>query len=386
MKTIDLRSDTVTLPTSEMMDAINTAVLGDDVYMEDSSTIELENLAAEITGKEAALLVSSGTMGNLISCLVHSPRGSEAIMGHKSHTFLYESGGISAYGGIHSHQLKNNYNGTIDIDMIKDAIRTNDVHFPISSLICIENTHNKCHGFPLQLEYINLVCDIAHENNIKVHMDGARLFNACAALDESANKIMKNVDSVTFCLSKGLAAPIGSVICGDTKFITEARRIRKSLGGGMRQTGIVSAAGIISLNTMRNRLKDDHKNAKYLANELHKLPGIELDPNLVPTNIIFFNFNHPNITSLDLVNHMESNGIIFSDYNGKHCRLVLHYGISRNDVEKVIDVCVVNPVYNATGWSQEGWSFQEYSDVSGDHINGKKHLHEIYTLNSFSFM
>jgi len=338
MKIIDLRSDTVTLPTSEMMDAINSATLGDDVYVEDSSTIELENLAAKITGKEAGLLVSSGTMGNLISCLVHSPRGTEAIMGHKSHIFLYESGGISSYGGIHSHQLKNNDNGTIAIDMIKDAIRIDDVHFPITSLICLENTHNKCHGFPLELDYINSVCDIAHENKIKVHMDGARLFNACTALDERADTITKHVDSVTFCLSKGLASPIGSVVCGNEDFIREARRIRKSLGGGMRQTGIIAAAGIVSLNEMRNRLKDDHDNARYLADGLHTLSGIELNTDFVPTNIIFFNFNHPSISSSELVAHMKSNGIIFSDYNGKHCRLVLHHRISRDDVEKVIDV------------------------------------------------
>ena len=190
----------------------------------------------------------------------------------------------------------------------------------------------------MELDYINSVCTIAHENNIKVHMDGARLFNACIALDESADKITKNVDSVTFCLSKGLASPIGSIICGSADFIAEARRIRKSLGGGMRQTGIIAAAGIVSLNKMRNRLKDDHANATYLANGLHKLSGIDLNIDYVPTNIIFFNFDHPNISSYDLVNHMKSHGILFSDYNGKHCRLVLHHGISRHDVEKVIDV------------------------------------------------
>ena len=261
MSYIDLRSDTVTLPTSEMMDAINTAKLGDDVYVEDTSTTELETLAAQITGKESALLVSSGTMGNLICSLVHSPRGTEAIMGDRAHTFLYESGGISAYGGIHSHQLKNNQDGSIDINLMKDALRTDDVHFPITSLICLENTHNKCFGFPLNLNYINSVCDLAHENNIKVHMDGARVFNACAALDLSVDRIVENVDSVTFCLSKGLSAPIGSIICGSKNFIHEARRVRKSLGGGMRQTGIISAAGIVSLNKMTSRLKDDHANA-----------------------------------------------------------------------------------------------------------------------------
>ena len=338
MKTIDLRSDTVSLPTSEMMDAINVATLGDDVYVEDSSTIALEKLAAKITGKESALLVSSGTMGNLISNLVHCPRGTEAIMGHKSHTFIYESGGISAYGGIHSHQLKNNQDGTIDINLIKDAIRSDDVHFPVTSLISIENTHNKCYGFPLELDYINSVCNIAHENNIKVHMDGARLFNACAALDLSADMIVANVDSVTFCLSKGLASPIGSVICGNTDFIVEARRILKSLGGGMRQTGIISAAGIVSLHTMTSRLKDDHENARHLASALHTLKGIKLNLKLIPTNIIYFNFNHPDMSSGELVTQMKSKGIIFSDYNGKHCRLVMHHGISRDDVENVIDV------------------------------------------------
>tara|TARA_B100000959_G_scaffold274267_1_gene325907 strand:- start:1337 stop:2371 length:1035 start_codon:yes stop_codon:yes gene_type:complete len=338
MKTIDLRSDTVTLPTSDMIDAINTAKLGDDVYIEDSSTHELEALAAKVMGKESALLVSSGTMGNLIASLVHSPRGTEAIMGHRSHTFIYESGGISSYGGIHSHQLKNNEDGTINLNLIKDAIRTDDVHFPITSLIILENTHNKCYGFPLELDYINSVCSLAHENYIKVHMDGARVFNACAALKLSPEVITENVDSITFCLSKGLSSPIGSVLCGSNDFIAKARRIRKSLGGGMRQTGIIAAPGIVSLNKMRYRLKDDHDNAKHLANALHKLDGIELNPNLIPTNIIYFNFNHPNISSRELVKLMKSKGIIFNDYNGKHCRLVMHHGISKNDIENVIDV------------------------------------------------
>ena len=338
MKTIDLRSDTVTLPTLEMIEAINMASLGDDVYEQDPETIKLERLAAQLMGKEAALLVSSGTMGNLISCLIHAPRGTEAILGHKSHIFLYESGGISAYGGIHSHQLKNNYNGTIDINMIKDAIRINDVHFPSTSLICLENTHNKCYGYPLEVDYINSVCDVAHENNVKVHMDGARLFNASVALDVPPDIITKNVDSVTFCLSKGLASPIGSVICGSVDFISEARRVRKSIGGGMRQTGVISAPGIVSLNNMVSRLKDDHRHAMQLANGIQKFPGIELNTDNVPTNLIFFNFNHPKMSSADLVDAMQSEGILFSDYNGKHCRLVTHHGVLDEDVEKVIDV------------------------------------------------
>ncbi len=337
-KIIDLRSDTVTLPTRDMLQAISEANLGDDVYVEDSSTLELEALAAEITGMESALLVSSGTMGNLVSSLVHCPRGTEVIMGHKSHTFIYESGGISTYGGIHSHQLKNNNDGTININDIKDAIRIDDVHFPKTSLICIENTHNKCYGFPLELSYINLVCHTAHENNIKVHMDGARMFNACVALELDAKTVLENIDSVTFCLSKGLSSPIGSVLCGTRDFIKEARRIRKSLGGGMRQTGVFASAGIVGLKSMRSRLNEDHENAKLLAQSIHSLDGIELNLDYIQTNIIFFNFNHPHISSSELVAQMKSNGILFSDYNGKHCRLVTHNDISRKDIENVIDV------------------------------------------------
>ena len=338
MKVIDLRSDTVTLPTKEMMQAIQSSHMGDDVYEEDSSTNKLESQAASITGKEDALLVSSGTMGNLISILVHCQRGTEVIVGDKSHTFLYENGGISAYGGVHSRQLHNNYDGTINIDIIKDAIRIDDIHFPTTNLICLENTHNKCHGFPLKLDYINSVCDLAHDNNIKVHMDGARLFNACAALNVDAKNILKNVDSVTFCLSKGLAAPIGSIVCGSKQFISDARRVRKSLGGGMRQTGIIAAAGIVSLNNMKDRLKDDHTNAKHLAESISTLPGIEINIDYVVTNIIYFNYNHPDIQLSELIAKMKSLGILFNDYNGKHSRLVLHNGITKDDVENVIDV------------------------------------------------
>lgn len=337
MKSIDLRSDTVTLPTKEMMQAINDSNLGDDVYGEDQTTNNLENLAAKITGKESALLVSSGTMGNLISCLTHCERGTEAIMGNKSHTFIYESGGISAYGGIHSHQLSNNEDGTIDLDLIRNAIRSNDIHFPKTSLICIENTHNKCFGYPLNLDYINKLSNIAHENNIKIHMDGARVFNACVALDLPLKKILSNIDSVTFCLSKGLASPIGSIICGNKKFIQKARRIRKSLGGGMRQTGIIASCGIISLNKMISRIKDDHINAKYLANEIVKLESIEMNIDNVPTNIVYFNFKHNKLKIKDLINHMKSKNILFSNYQSNKCRIVTHHGITRKDIDFVIN-------------------------------------------------
>ncbi len=338
MKVIDLRSDTVTLPTKEMMNQIQSSPLGDDVYREDSSTNKLEKLAADITGKESALLVSSGTMGNLISVLVRCARGTEVILGDRSHTFLYENGGISSYGGVHSRQLKNMHDGTMDIEHIKESIRTDDIHFPETSLICIENTHNKCHGFPLDVGYIDSVCDLAHNNNINVHMDGARLFNASVAVNESVKKILNKVDSVTFCLSKGLAAPIGSIICGSNTFIDQARRIRKSLGGGMRQTGIIASSGIVSLNTMIDRLKDDHENAKFLASELSSISGIEINIENVKTNIIYFNYTHPSIDLSELTLKMKSHGILFNSYNGDHSRLVLHHGINKDDVENVIDV------------------------------------------------
>lgn len=333
---IDLRSDTVTMPTSMMMEAISNAKLGDDVYEEDPTVNELERLAASMMGTESALLISSGTMGNLIANLIHCPRGTEVILGDLSHTFLYENGGISGLGGIHSHQLPNNDDGTIDMEKISNAIRTDDVHFPKTKLISLENTHNKCYGAPLDINYINSVCDLAHENNISVHMDGARLFNACTALNIAPDQVLANVDSVTFCLSKGLSAPMGSILCGTSKFINNARYIRKSIGGGMRQSGIIAAAGIISLEHMVNRIADDHENAQLLASGLKDIHGIDIDVTKVKTNIIFFNITHDSITQLEFVKAAKERKILLNDYNGKHCRLVLHSGISKNDVEKVI--------------------------------------------------
>ena len=252
-KMIDLRSDTVTMPTEEMYDAMVKAELGDDVFQEDPTVNELENKAAGIMGKSAGLLVPSGTMGNLVSILVHCKRGTEILLGDKSHTFYYEAGGISSFGGIHSHQLHNEEDGTIEIQSIKNAIRHDNIHFPKTALISLENTHNKCFGYPLSKDYLDSVADIAQENNLKLHIDGARIFNATVALDMSLSALVENVDSVTFCLSKGLACPVGSLICGSTEFIQEARRIRKALGGGMRQAGIIAAAGLAVLDNINNQ-------------------------------------------------------------------------------------------------------------------------------------
>ena len=250
MNIIDLRSDTVTLPTKEMHEAISNAELGDDVFQEDPTVNRLEKLAAEKFNKEAAIFLPSGTMANLVAVLTHCQRGDEVILGDQSHTFLYEAGGISSFGGVHSRQLKNHDDGTMSIEDIKSAIRKKDVHFPPSRLICLENTHNRCLGMPLDINYINDVADIARNNNMSVHIDGARIFNAAVATGSSVSDLTKEVETVSFCLSKGLSAPSGSLLCGESSFIQRARFNRKALGGGMRQAGILAAAGIVALNVM----------------------------------------------------------------------------------------------------------------------------------------
>ena len=264
MKNIDLRSDTVTLPTRSMLDAIASAHLGDDVFQEDPTINKLESLAAETMGKEAGLLVPSGTMANLTSVLSHCDRGSEVILGDQAHTFMYEAGGISAFGGIHSRQISNQPDGTLKLEDIEGAIRQDNVHFPPTRLICLENTHNRCSGMPLTVEYTKNVAELAGDHGISVHVDGARIFNAATAIGVNVRELSEPVDSVSFCLSKGLSAPVGSLVCGSQDFIAQARRNRKALGGGMRQAGIIAASGIVALTTMVDRISDDHRNARTL--------------------------------------------------------------------------------------------------------------------------
>ena len=338
MKVIDLRSDTVTLPSPKIRQAIFDAELGDDVFQEDKNVNLLEEKSAGISGKEAALLVPSGTMGNLISFLVHCPRGTEAILGDKSHTFIYEAGGISAFGGIHSHQLKNDDNGLISFNNIKEAIRSDNVHFPKTSLISLENTHNKCFGAPLGKKYIQDVVDIAHENDLKVHIDGARIFNATVALDISLSNLVQNVDSITFCLSKGLSCPIGSVICGSQKFIYHARRIRKALGGGMRQAGIIAAAGLEALQSMEDQIRIDHQNAKLLADSLCSIKNISLDIDKVHTNIVYFKLSSDIMNAKDFLKVMEESGVLFFESLSNQYRLVTHSGISESDIYDVVKI------------------------------------------------
>ena len=262
MRVVDLRSDTLTRPTDAMSRAMAAADVGDDVFGEDPTVNRLEEMAADRMGKEAALFVASGTMGNLVSLLTHCARGEEIILGSFAHTFYFEQGGSAAVGGIHPRTLPNQPDGTLTVSDIEGAVRPDNVHFPRTRLIVLENTHNLCGGHPLDIDYMRAVGDIARRHSLKIHVDGARFFNAAVALDVPAAKLAADADSVSFCLSKGLAAPVGSVVCGNHDFIAEARRARKILGGGMRQAGVLAAAGIVALNEMVDRLADDHANAR----------------------------------------------------------------------------------------------------------------------------
>ena len=278
MRVVDFRSDTVTLPTPEMREAMATAELGDDVYGEDPTVNKLEALAAETLGKEAAVLVSSGTQGNLSSVLAHCGRGDEAIIGHLSHIYRSEAAGTSVLGGVALKLLENGKTGMLDIDRLRDMISPPDVHFPPTRLIALENTHNACGGAVLTPDDTAAVAEVARESGVALHIDGARIFNAAVSLETPVAELAKHADTVTFCLSKGLSAPVGSVVCGSSEAIENVRRWRKVLGGSMRQAGIIAAAGIVALETMVERLADDHSNARRLANGLAQIPGIEIDP------------------------------------------------------------------------------------------------------------
>lgn len=336
---IDLRSDTVTLPSNDMKKFIIDSPLGDDVYGEDPSVNLLQNKIAKIFNKEAALFVPSGTMANLIAVLTHCNRGDEVILGDKSHIFYYEAGGISAFGGIHSHQLKNNDDGTININDIKTSIRAlgND-HFPKTKLICLENTHNACYGSPLNTEYFHDVKKVANKHDLSIHLDGARIFNAAIALNKSVDELTKDCDTISCCLSKGLSAPVGSVVLGTKAFILKAKHMRKALGGGMRQAGLIAAGAIFSLENMIDRIADDHVNAKELAYELHKIKTISINPEQVYTNIIFIYNKNTQISNKQLLNELEKNNIKI-DYKGNSkFRLVTHSGFKKRDINSVVKV------------------------------------------------
>jgi threonine aldolase len=288
---IDLRSDTLTIPTPAMREAMAIADVGDDVFGEDPTVNKLQEMAAERTGQEAALFVSSGTMGNLTALLAHCGRGEEVIVGDWAHVYINEAGGMSVIGGILPHVIPNQSDGSLKLEDIEAAIRPDNSHFPVTRAITLENTHNRMVGAYLTAEYTKRVADLAHSRGIKLHVDGARIFNAAAAQNVDVRELTKHADSVTFCLSKGLSAPVGSVLCGSKEFIKLAHRRRKVLGGGMRQGGVIAAAGIIALEQMTERLSDDHANARVLAEGIASVPGLHVDLDRVKTNMVYFDLD-----------------------------------------------------------------------------------------------
>lgn len=333
MEIIDLRSDTVTEPTAEMRRAMAAAVVGDDVYGEDPTVNRLEREAAEIFGMEAGLFVTSGSQGNLIALLTHTPRGNEVIIGDKSHIFLYEQGGLAAVGGIMPHTLPVQADGTLEMEAIEQAIRGDDDHFPRTRLIALENTQGTVGGVPLPTGYTRDVAALAHRNGLILHIDGARIFNAATSQGISPQETIAGADSMTFCLSKGLGAPAGSILVGSRDFIKEARRYRKLLGGGMRQSGVLAAPGLISLHKMSQRLQDDHDNAEYLADCLRQLDGIEVLSR--HTNFVFIELSDKaGIAGEELIKCLKKEGIKISAYHGSDTtfRLVLHHWITRERV------------------------------------------------------
>ncbi len=337
MDWIDLRSDTVTHPTDAMRQAMANAEVGDDVFGEDPTVNKLQLLAAEKVGKEAGLFVPSGTMGNLAAILAHCGRGDEVILGNKAHTFLYEAGGISALGGVHSCQLPNQSDGTLFLEDIQAAIRSNDAHQPISRLVCLENTHNRCGAVALTVDYTHAVGELAHQKGLLLHLDGARIFNAAVAQAVSVKELAGPADSVTFCLSKGLCAPVGSVLCGGSEFIARAHRIRKQLGGGMRQAGILAAAGIIALETMVERLAEDHERARHLAQGLSFLPWLVLDAGTPFTNMIFMTLADSFLADAKKVAEvMSKHGVRVGVVGKRRFRLVTHYWIDDSAVDQSI--------------------------------------------------
>jgi threonine aldolase len=344
MNVIDMRSDTVTWPTPEMREAMAHAEVGDDVYGEDPTVNKLQELAAERSGKEAALFVPSGAMGNLAALLTHCQRGDEVILGDLAHPYVYETGGMSALGGIHPRSLRNQPDGTLKLEDIRDAIREDDVHYPITRLIALENTHNRCNGVPVSAEYIRSVGEIAKQHKLILHIDGARIFNAAVALGIPLSQLVAPADSITFCLSKGLCAPVGSLLCGSKDFIYRATRIRKQLGGGMRQAGILAAAGLISLNKMVDRLAEDHARAKTLAAGLAEIKDLTVFPQ--HTNIIRFQLSEASKVKADhLLETLGKQGIRIGRGGPWGFRAVTHYWIDDAAVQTTLKA--FNKVFSA---------------------------------------
>ena len=335
MKFIDLRSDTVTHPTEEMREAMAKAEVGDDVYEDDPTTKELEKYAAEITGKEAGLFVPSGTFGNQLALFTHCDRGNEVILGDDSHIIIHEVGAASVIAGVQLRTLKTT-KGEMNIEEIIETIRKEeDIHYPKTGLIALENAYSN--GKALSLNYMKSIRKISKKYNVPIHLDGARLFNASTSLNVDVKDIANEVDSIQFCLSKGLCSPIGSMLVGKKSFIDKARKKRKLMGGGLRQTGILAAAGLISLKKMTKRLHEDHKNAKYLAQNISKIPGISLNIDDVDINLVFFKIDKNKYKTQDIVEFFKKRNIIINPEEDGYMRFVTHYWVSKEDINHVID-------------------------------------------------
>lgn len=334
---INLRSDTQTLPTEEMLEKIINAPLGDDVFGEDPTVNKLERMSAERLGKEAAMFVASGTMGNLCALMSHTRPGDEVILEAESHTYFYEVGGFSALAGL-SPRLVKGENGIMSVDKIRKAIRPDDIHFPPATLLCIENTHNRGGGTVYPVLLMDEIAIFAHEQGLKVHIDGARIFNAAVALGVEVKELVKNADSVMFCLSKGLSAPVGSMLAGNKPFIERARKVRKMLGGGMRQAGVIAAAGIVALEKMVDRLADDHYNARFIAEELVKVRGLAIDLNTVQTNMVYCDIGQLKVTAKQLAELLREKDVLVSAVPPSKIRLVTNRHISREDAKKAVTV------------------------------------------------
>jgi threonine aldolase len=332
---IDLRSDTVTKPTEEMRRAMYSAEVGDDVYKEDPTVRELEDTAAEILGKEAALFVTSGTQGNQIAVLTHCRPGQELLLEEESHIFYYESGAVAALAGVQTRTIRGT-RGAMNPEDVLLAIRTDDIHYPETGLICIENTHNRAGGAVVPAENMRDIYKHASENNIPVHVDGARLFNAAAAAGHDVKEFTKHTDTVQICLSKGLGAPVGSILAGSVEFIQHARKWRKRLGGGMRQAGVIAAPGLIALTKMKDRLGEDQWNARILADAIESIPGLKLAKQ-PETNIVVADVAGLNVTSEMFVERMRTEGVIAGTFGPTYVRFVTHYDVSEDQIQKAIE-------------------------------------------------
>lgn len=335
MKVIDLRSDTITHPTPEMRKAMFEAEVGDDVYGEDPTVNRLEAMAAQMLGKEAALFTTSGTQSNLAAVLTHTHHGDEVIVGDQAHMLWYELGGVAALGGVILRTVHNDSCGRLSPGDIERTIRNRDIHYPETTLLCLENTHNRCGGAVLTPDYTNEVCDLAHRRGLSVHLDGARIFNAAVALGVTASVLVRDVDSVAVCLSKGLSAPVGSVLCGSRDFVERARKFRKMLGGGMRQAGVVAAAGIVALETMVDRLAEDHVNARRLAAGLAGVKGITLTQDDIPTNIVMFDLRRES-SAVEFKKGLDRAGVKIGFRDGGPFRVVTNRMVSSSDVDEAL--------------------------------------------------